>query len=158
MLHALAVLWPHCVMNSLEDPVDLMTGSEYTSAVETRRGRRVIMAIDMSIVGPNLKSLREGMDLGQKNVASYLGVDQSLISKFESGERAISADMLSKLSALFCCPVSRIVTPDVGRPSMAFAFRTNGLDGSDLKALAVINKIALNQLQMDRLAGGTADA
>lgn len=116
------------------------------------------MAIDMSIVGPNLKSLREGMDLGQKNVASYLGVDQSLISKFESGERAISADMLSKLSALFCCPVSRIVTPDVGRPSMAFAFRTNGLDGSDLKALAVINKIALNQLQMDRLAGGTADA
>ncbi len=116
------------------------------------------MAIDMSIVGSNLKSLREGMGLGQKNVASYLGVDQSLVSKFESGERTISADMLSRLSALFCCPVSRIVTPDAGKPSLTFAFRANGLDDSDLEALAVVNKIALNQLQMDRLAGGAADA
>ncbi|MEA4883525.1 MAG: helix-turn-helix transcriptional regulator [Clostridia bacterium] len=116
------------------------------------------MTIDMSIVGSNLKSLREGMGLGQKNVASYLGVDQSLVSKFESGERAISADMLDKLSALFCCPVSKIVTPDAGKPSLAFAFRANRLDGSDLKAVAVINKIALNQLHMDRLTGDAADA
>lgn len=116
------------------------------------------MAICMSIVGSNLKSLREGMGLTQKNVASYLGVDQSLVSKFESGERAISADMLNRLSALFCCPVSRIVTPDADKPSLAFSFRANRLDSSDLKALAVINKIALNQLEMDRLAGGAADA
>ncbi len=116
------------------------------------------MAIDMDVVGSNLKSLREGMGLGQKNIASYLGVDQSLVSKFESGERAISAHMLDRLSALFCCPLPKIVTPDAGKPTLAFAFRANGLSGSDLEALAVINKIALNQLQMDRLAGGTAYA
>lgn len=112
------------------------------------------MEICMSTVGSNLRSLRKDMGLSQKNVAAYLGVDQSLVSKFEAGERAISADMLNKLSALFCCPVSRIVTPDAGRPRLAFAFRANGLDGSDLRTLAVINKIALNQSHMDRLAGG----
>jgi len=53
---------------------------------------------------------------------------------------------------------TKIATPDAGKPTLAFAFRANGLSGSDLEALAVINKIALNQLQMDRLAGGTAYA
>lgn len=94
------------------------------------------MRIRMSVVGPNLKALREAMGLGQKEVAAYLGVDQSLVSKFESGERVIRADMLEKLSALYCCPVQEIASEQVGRPRVAFVFRPHGLDGSDLGGLA----------------------
>ncbi|MDR3602914.1 Transcriptional regulator, XRE family [Candidatus Desulfosporosinus infrequens] len=113
------------------------------------------MILDMKIIGANIKALRDNAGLGQKHIASYLGVDQSLISKFEAGERAISSDMLDKLAALFCCPVSVITLPDECKSSISFAFRTIGIDGEDLEALAVINRIALNQMQMDKIAGGT---
>lgn len=112
------------------------------------------MVFDMKTIGANLKALRENAGLRQKHIAGYLGVDQSLISKFESGERAISSDMLDKLAALFCCPVSAIALSDECKSSVKFAFRTMGIDSEDLKALAAINRIALNQMQMDAIAGG----
>lgn len=110
------------------------------------------MMFDIKVIGANIRELRESAGLGQKQIASYLGVDQSLISKFESGERAISSDMLDKLSTLFCCPISKFVTIDEYKPSISFAFRTNGIESDDLEALAVINRIALNQMQMDEIA------
>lgn len=113
------------------------------------------MIFDMKTIGANIKALRDNAGLGQKHIAGYLGVDQSLISKFESGERAISSDMLDKLAALFCCQVSIITLPGECKSSVSFAFRTMEIDSEDLKALAVINRIALNQMQMDKIAGGT---
>ncbi len=109
------------------------------------------MQFDMKTIGGNIKTLREHAGLGQKHIAGYLGVDQSLISKFESGERAISSDMLDKLAALFCCPITSIAEPDGCRSSVSFAFRTMGIGVEDLKALAAINRIALNQMQMDEI-------
>ena len=113
------------------------------------------MILDMKTIGANIKELRDDAGLGQKHIAGYLGVDQSLISKFESGERAISSDMLDKIAALFCCPVSVIASPDKCKSSVRFAFRTTGIECEDLEALAVINRIALNQMLMDKIAGGT---
>jgi transcriptional regulator with XRE-family HTH domain len=115
------------------------------------------MTVNMKIIGTNIKKLRENTGLGQKHIAGYLGVDQSLISKFESGERVVSSDMLDKLAALFCCPVSVILSPDECKLSVGFAFRTTGIEDKDLEALAVINRIALNQMQMDKIAGGTGN-
>lgn len=113
------------------------------------------MTINTKVIGTNIKKLREYAGLGQKHIAGYLGVDQSLISKFESGERAVSSDMLDKLAALFCCPVSTIMSTDECKSSVSFAFRTAGIEDKDLEALAVINRIALNQMQMDKITGGT---
>ncbi len=109
------------------------------------------MILDMKAIGANMKILRANAGLGQKHIAGYLGVDQSLISKFESGERAINSDMLDKLTALFCCPVSLITSPNGCKSSVCFAFRTTETENEDLEALAVINRIALNQMQMDKL-------
>lgn len=115
------------------------------------------MTTDLSIVGARIKQLREKADLTQKQIADYLSVDQSLISKFEKGERSISADILNQLSVLFCIPVSGLMSDGQLMSAYNIAFRTSAIDGGDLNALAVINKIALNQLKMDELAGGIAD-
>lgn len=112
------------------------------------------MLIDMKKVGPRLKVLRESVNLTQKDIASYLSVDQSLVSKFETGERSISSDMLKSLSNLYCCPVPSMISDEKVSTPYHFAFRTKNLNSEDLSALAVINKIALNQMQMDRLIGG----
>lgn len=113
------------------------------------------MAVDMVKLGKKIKKLREGANLNQGHIADYLDVDQSLISKFEKGERSISSDKLNKLTELFCCPLSSLVSEESVYHSYNFAFRTNDIKTEDLSALSVINKLALNQAQMDKLAGGT---
>ncbi len=109
---------------------------------------------DLKTLGANIKTLRQRAGLRQKHIAGYLGVDQSLVSKFESGERAISSDMLDKIAALFCCPVSVLMSPNECESPVLFAFRTTGVEGEDLEALAMINRIALNQMLMDELLEG----
>lgn len=115
------------------------------------------MANTFPTIGTKIRQLREEANLTQKQIADYLSVDQSLISKFEKGERSISSDILNQLSVLFCCPLSALLSESPIRPTYNIAFRTSSIDNADLGALAVINRIALNQLKMDQLAGGDAN-
>lgn len=115
------------------------------------------MAIDMIKLGDKIKDLREEANLTQKHIADYLCVDQSLISKFEKGERSISSDKLSQLAMLFCCPLSSLVCDEPISSSFNIAFRTNEIKSEDLLSLSIINRIALNQALMDKLAGGTCN-
>ena len=110
------------------------------------------MTADVTCIGERLKVLRESMGLTQNHIAEYLGVDQSLISKYESGERAIGSDALDALSTLYYCPLASIIDPKKGMTSIGFAFRTNRLDKEDLQALAIVHKIVLNQMQMDAIS------
>ena len=112
------------------------------------------MAYNIAEIGKKFKLLREAASFTQQQLADYLSVDQSLISKFEKGERSINSDALKRLSVLFCCPISALVSDDEVKPVYNVAFRTNAIGQEDLMALSVINRIALNQLQMDQLAGG----
>lgn len=105
-------------------------------------------------IGIKIKKLRENANLTQKQVAEYLSIDQSLVSKFEKGERSISSDVLSEIATLFCCPVSSLISNEEITSTYAIAFRTASIDIADLCALSMINKIALNQFKMDQLAGG----
>ena len=116
-----------------------------------------LSTIGISDIGARIKSLREKSNLTQKQIAEYLSVDQSLISKFEKGERSISTDILSQLATLFCCPISTLVSGEKMTPVYNIAFRTSSMDTADLNTLAIINKIALNQLKMDQLAGGNVN-
>lgn len=112
------------------------------------------MAGNIKNVGIKVKQLREQANLTQKQMAEYLSIDQSLVSKFEKGERSISSDVLEQLSGLFCCPVSALLSDEKMTSTYTIAFRTTAIGSEDLAALAVINKIALNQFKMDKLAGG----
>lgn len=107
--------------------------------------------MDMKVLGNRIKTMRCNARLSQGNVAMYLGVKQSLISMIEKGERNISSDMLQSLADLFCCPVETILDEHADTDVYQFAFRTKDIAEGDLKAVSVINRIALNQMEMDQL-------
>lgn len=102
-------------------------------------------------IGLKVKYLRESSGFTQANIANYLKVDQSLISKFEGGERTISADMLEKLTTLFGCSMSDFnETTDKYKP-LHFALRASQIGEEDLETICAINRIALNSTFMTKL-------
>ena len=65
---------------------------------------------NMTNIGEKIKRLRETAKVTQTQLAEFLSIDQSLISKIEKGERSISSDMLSNIATLFCYPLSKLLT------------------------------------------------
>ena len=60
---------------------------------------------EFGIMGKKFKMLRERSGFTQSQLAEYLNVDQSYISKCEQNERQFSVDILEKTSNLFGCPI-----------------------------------------------------
>lgn len=104
-----------------------------------------------NIIGKNIKTLREEMGLHQANIANFLNVDQSLISKIEKGERTLSSDMLEKLTCLFGVKITDIETKVLESSDLSLTFRANDLSSEDLEAISNINRIALNSEYMNTL-------
>lgn len=50
---------------------------------------------------PRLKDLREDRDLVQKEVASFLGIDQRVYSTYETGKREIPTRYISALADFY---------------------------------------------------------
>lgn len=108
------------------------------------------------IVGSRIKFLRESSGFTQKNIADYLKVDQSLISKIEAGERPISADLLERVAILFGCSIAVFheQTADIDLEPLSFALRASEISAEDLEIVSAINKIALNSIFMTKLLEG----
>jgi len=106
------------------------------------------------IIGENAKRARESCGFSQANVAEFLKVDQSLISKFEKGFRSLQSDMLEKLANLYGAKVSDFECAE-GIPDQRIkaAYRSNGLTTEDLEAIHDIKRIAMNLFFMSDLAG-----
>lgn len=90
------------------------------------------------------KEIRESSNLTQAQIADFLNIDQSYVSKFEKGERRLSVDILEKVCNLFGCTLKYFENPDEEFIPMSIAFRSNILQNEDLEAIAAINKVALN--------------
>ncbi|HRX65970.1 MULTISPECIES: helix-turn-helix transcriptional regulator [unclassified Mesotoga] len=103
-------------------------------------------------LGTKLRELREKNSITQSQIAEYLKVDQSYISKFESGQRQLSMLSLEKLAHLFGLPVESLLEENVSCEQIPFAMRARELESEDLKSIAVINRIALNLNDMQKLA------
>lgn len=112
--------------------------------------------INLVKLGNNIKNARECSRLSQLDVATYLGVDQSFISKVEKGDRALSADALERLASLLCFSVKDLLQSDNINPKGEIAFRTEGLSYEDNCILSNVNTIILNQIEMDGLKYGKA--
>lgn len=111
---------------------------------------------NIKTIGQTLCKLRECAGYNQQNIAEFLGVDQSLVCKYEKGERGISAEMLDKLAALFGVSASDIINDEAAEKPLACAFRRSQLSSADMDVIAAINKIALNAELMSRLLKDSA--
>lgn len=110
--------------------------------------------LKFELVGKKVKDLREQSGLNQSQLAEYLKVDQSYISKCEKGERQFSADILEKIANLFGCSLDYFTSEDSMYCPIPFALRANGINAADLEVIAVINKMALNLRFMSSLLKG----
>ena len=55
----------------------------------------------MSSLGESIKKLREENNLPLRTVASFLDIDQAILSKMEHGKRLATKDQVKKLAAYF---------------------------------------------------------
>ena len=85
----------------------------------------------------------------QEQLAVYLDVDRTLISKWKNGSRVMNAEQLEKLCDLMGYSLFDLL---VGSPikKINVKFRGN-LENSDLVEIAKINKIAKNIEYMERI-------
>jgi transcriptional regulator with XRE-family HTH domain len=111
----------------------------------------VLTVININLASKRFKELRGYSKLSQSQMAEFLNVDQSYISKFETGERRIGVDILEKACSLFGCTLKYFEDENEKYTPMTIAFRSNNLLAEDLEAIAEINKIALNMAFIDSM-------
>ena len=105
-------------------------------------------------VGERFSELRNRSGLTQSQIANYLNVDQSYISKYEKNERQFSVDILEKAAALFGCPIEYFTDETSEYVPIPIALRAIFVTTEDLETIAAINKIALNLRFMESLLEG----
>lgn len=103
-------------------------------------------------IGIKLINARKEAGFSQTAIGKYLGVDQSLISKYETGERSITMDSLYKLSDLYGCSLDYFLKKDSRNIELkSVALRGSKIEGNDLEVIARINRILVNLQEMEGL-------
>lgn len=102
-------------------------------------------------LGNKIRSIREQAKLSQEQIANFLGIDQSLISRFENNERQINLEYIEKICSLCGCSLAVLVREENPRSNLSFAFRSNNINPENLQDIAEINQIALNLIDMQQL-------
>lgn len=97
-------------------------------------------------INEKIKKLRNDLGIKQIDLANYLDIDQSYISKIESGERIINVDLLEKLADLFSCSIFDIIDDKKNIELLCFSHRNKTL--SDLDSFSKANKIIKNYREM----------
>jgi transcriptional regulator with XRE-family HTH domain len=95
--------------------------------------------------------IRNKLGLSQKQIAGYLDVDQSYVSKIENGERGLTVDLAEKMCNLIGYDISFFANNNV-QDALNISFRGNTLDPEDLKAIARINEIVMKLREMREIS------
>lgn len=93
----------------------------------------------MVISYERLKKLREDNNFTQKQVAEYLGIDQSYFSKMEKGQRNINIVTLDKICLLYNCSDNYLLGESDEYEKPKIAFRSD--EKVDLFAISKMNQI-----------------
>lgn len=101
----------------------------------------------MDKIGERIKNLREENGYSQTQVAEYLGIDQSNLSKIERGERKFKLGLLKKLCLLYNCSQDYILCRSDEYDKNTISFRSDGK--ADLKVIAKVNE-TVNYLKLLR--------
>ena len=110
--------------------------------------------LNYELVGPRFSELGNKSGLTQSQIANYLDVDQSYISKCEKNERRFSANLLEKAAALFGCSIEYFTEETSKFEPLPIALRAEGITAEDLETIAAINQIAVNLRVMEGLIEG----
>ena len=100
-----------------------------------------------------LKMMREKAGLRQGQIAEYLGVTQTFISKVEAGERNLTVDQLENIVNLYGYSLAAFSDSEQEINPIQFAFRAQDVSRDDLHRIADIGKIAINSRFMAGLLG-----
>ena len=100
-----------------------------------------------------LKELRKNSKLTQEQMAQYLGVDQSMVTKLENGSRALNVTLIEKICSLFCCTEEYLFGKSDEYIPINFAFRANSILAEDLESIAAVNRLARNIRYMNKVIG-----
>lgn len=103
----------------------------------------------MTTLGLKLKTLREKNGLSQKTVADFLGKNLEFIQKLENGEGRISTVVLERMCELYGCSSRDLLDQDNPKAIEYTQPLSEYID--NLPAIAAINRVALNLLEMQRL-------
>jgi transcriptional regulator with XRE-family HTH domain len=105
------------------------------------------------VIGENLKCFREKFGLTQDQVGNFLGIDRALISKYESGERDISYEHLSKLSDLFGVEMKVLIeaNPIEREADLALAFRAVEISNEDIESISQFQRIVKSYIKMNSI-------
>lgn len=98
----------------------------------------------MATIYEKLKMMREKAGLRQGQIAGYLGVTQTFISKVETGERNLTVDQLESIVNLYGYSLAAFEGMDQDAHPIRFAFRAQDVSQDDLRTIADIGKIAIN--------------
>lgn len=106
-----------------------------------------------AIIGNNLKRLREANRLTQEQVSTFLAINRSTYSNYESGDREPPLDVLEKASDLFGCEMSLLFEEDdkAVDEMLVCAFRIDNLSEHDLVEVAQFKKIVKQYQKMNQL-------
>lgn len=92
-------------------------------------------------LGERLQQKRSSMKLSQKEVANAVGVNPSVISNYENGERTPSVEVLMSLASLYHCSVDYLLGIDKNYDAMIDTSMLNDEQRSRLQYfLSSINK------------------
>ena len=109
----------------------------------------------MATIYEKLKMMREKAGLRQGQIADYLGVTQSFISKVETGERNLTVDQLESVVNLYGYSLAEFADTEENVHPIQFAFRAQDVSKEDLRIIANIGKIAINSKFMAKVLEGS---
>lgn len=105
-------------------------------------------------IGARIKALRSQATLTQTQVAAYLEIDQSFLSKIEAGERSVTVEQLERLAELYGCELEAFSNPNIKINPIQFALRAREITTEDMAIIATVNHIATNSRYMAKLLEG----
>lgn len=100
-----------------------------------------------------IKKLRKENKYTQEQLAQYLQVDQTLISKFENGSRAINPTIKEKLCHLYGCTEAYFMGESNEYIPLRITFETREMKREDMESIAFFNKILMNLLYTSKIEG-----
>ena len=104
--------------------------------------------------GAILKAFRERNNLSQEVVARFLGIKRETLSNYETENRGEAPlEVLEKLADLYGVELADFFETDREQiqSNIAFAFRADGIEESDLSQIAQFRKVVKNYFKLIEL-------